>query len=330
MLELELHQLDLRYKTLWVTDPGRQSRLIVSLEQMGQQSPILVVQEADGLYVVIDGYRRVAALKRLARDRVFAATLPVTELEALILTHRLEQSPERSVLEEAWLVRELLDHLGLSQEEAAFRLGRSQSWISRRIAVLKALPEWVHQHAQRGALGAHAVTKFLVPMARAIRSHCEQLVRNLDGHPLTSRQLEVLYQAWKSADAPRKEKIVTQPLLFLKVLQKRARADPTTLPTCTPVLEELNHLRNQCHHLVQRLQAGPGTETPCAKHYRAGRRLRSAFVEMLSTLKEKGFYAGPGSSRRRAPPQETGIRSPRHQQDAPGLPEHSATDSSER
>ena len=64
-MQLEFHQLDRRWEHLRVRHPGRQRRLLASLADSGQQTPIVVVA-AEGQaerYVVIDGYKRIAALE---------------------------------------------------------------------------------------------------------------------------------------------------------------------------------------------------------------------------------------------------------------------------
>ena len=42
-MQLELHQLDRRWEHLRVRDPHRQRRLLASLADSGQQTPIVVV-----------------------------------------------------------------------------------------------------------------------------------------------------------------------------------------------------------------------------------------------------------------------------------------------
>ena len=56
-MQLEFHQLDQRWAHLRVRHPARQRRLLASLAESGQQTPIVVVaadSQADR-YVVIDG-----------------------------------------------------------------------------------------------------------------------------------------------------------------------------------------------------------------------------------------------------------------------------------
>jgi len=64
LVHLEFHQLDRRWANLRVQDPPRQRRLLASLADAGQQTPIIVVKN-NGTYLVIDGHKRIAALQQL-------------------------------------------------------------------------------------------------------------------------------------------------------------------------------------------------------------------------------------------------------------------------
>ena len=89
-MDVEFHQLDRRLEHLRVRSPQRQRRLLASLAEMGQQTPIVVVGVAGepDRYLVIDGYKRMAALQQLGRDTVAAVVWPMGEGEALVLDTR--------------------------------------------------------------------------------------------------------------------------------------------------------------------------------------------------------------------------------------------------
>ena len=103
-MEIEISELDLRYSGLRIATPGRAARLEASLAREGQQSPVLVVAEAQGRYVLVDGYCRVEGLRRLGRDVVDVVVLPLGEAAALIEVWRMRTSRRRSALEDGWLV----------------------------------------------------------------------------------------------------------------------------------------------------------------------------------------------------------------------------------
>ena len=68
-VELDLDALDLRYAKLRARRPMLEKRLMASLEEAGQQSPVIVVAaEEPGRWVLIEGRKRVRALKRLKAE----------------------------------------------------------------------------------------------------------------------------------------------------------------------------------------------------------------------------------------------------------------------
>jgi ParB family transcriptional regulator, chromosome partitioning protein len=150
-MQLEFHQLERRWEHLRVRHPARQRRILASLAEAGQQTPIVVV-EAEGQaerYVVIDGYKRIAALEQLGRDTVEAVAWPMSEAAAVLLDRTLRLCEQESALEVGWLLHELEQRFGYGLEELARRFDRSVSWVSRRLALVELLPETIQQQASR-------------------------------------------------------------------------------------------------------------------------------------------------------------------------------------
>ena len=73
-MDLECHQLGRRYEPLRTRDPRKERRLLASLAEYGQQLPVVVVA-ADERFILVDGYKRLRALTRLAQDWVRAPAL---------------------------------------------------------------------------------------------------------------------------------------------------------------------------------------------------------------------------------------------------------------
>jgi len=167
-MQLEFHQLDRRWEHLRVHQPRLQRRLLASLAESDQQTPIIVVVSPDhgDRYLVIDGHKRIAALQQLGRDTVEAAVWAMSEAEALLLDRTLRFSPRESALEQGWLLSEMEQRFGYSLEELARRLDRSASWVSRRLALVEWLPETIQQQVREGAIAAQVAMKYLVPVAR--------------------------------------------------------------------------------------------------------------------------------------------------------------------
>ena len=157
-MAIEFHQLDLRYEGLRVRRPEREKRLLSSLAERGQQVAIIVVRllEEPNRYLVIDGYKRIRALRKLGRDTVHATVWDMPETDALILDRSLRTAEGETALEQGWLLSELHSSLDMSLEDLALRFDRSKSWVSRRLALVCELPQSVQQYVRLGKIGAHA------------------------------------------------------------------------------------------------------------------------------------------------------------------------------
>lgn len=104
-MELELHPLELRYAGIRKRAPVAERALVGSLDEIGQQRPIIAVGEAER-FILIDGYKRVRSLKRLARDTLRATEWQLPEVEALLLERRMRCASE-DAFDQAWLLGEL-------------------------------------------------------------------------------------------------------------------------------------------------------------------------------------------------------------------------------
>jgi ParB-like chromosome segregation protein Spo0J len=239
-MQLELHQLELRYGALRAMDPARRRSLLAALCETGQQVPVVVVAATltAGRFVLIDGYARVDVLRSLGRDTVEATVWPMSETEALIARFHFE-GRARSTLEEAWLLEHLADEQHLSLEEMARRLWRTKSWVSRRLGLRKVLGPAVRAKIAAGQIPPQAAMKYLLPLARANAGQARTLVSALGAQRVSVRQMGRLYTAWRAADAVGRERIVSCPLLFLQMEAETQRQTPPHPPEVERLIQDL-------------------------------------------------------------------------------------------
>jgi ParB family chromosome partitioning protein len=220
-MDLEFHQLELRYERLRVIRPEQERRLMTSLAEVGQQVPILVIQDPiKSWFVVIDGYKRVRSLRRLGRDTVAATCWPGEEVDALVVTRLMQESEPETAIEQSWFLAELHDRFGLSLEDLSRRFNHSVSWVSRRLALVQELPDSIQQQVRRGEIVAHGAAKYLVPLA------CLELVEGIGTTRLSSRDLGILYSSYQSGNWVTRQRLLSAPLVFLKSY-KEAQSEPT-------------------------------------------------------------------------------------------------------
>jgi len=306
-MEIDLHRLELRFAALRIDDAPAVRRLAESITAHGQLVECVAAgaSEDTGL-VLIDGYRRVAALKRLGRDtaRVQCWSCPVDQALTQVLAHT--GSRQFSPIEEALLLRELIDAHGLKLREAAHRCARDVSWVQRRLMLLGALSAAVLEAVRSARVSSWAATRVFAPLARANAGHAERLLASLDVQGLSTRELRTWFEHYQHAQREQRERMVEQPRLFLASLSQRQLDRDAQELRGGPereVVGDLGHLRALLERVRRRLQ---GLNTPVgAPLARACARVHAALPEVVSELgrlsddahrdpQHRAHAAGPG------------------------------------
>ena len=259
-MQLEFHQLDRRWEHLRVHHPARQRRLLASLADVGQQTPIVVV-EVEGQaehYVVIDGYKRISALEQLGRDTVEAVVWPMNEVSAVLLDRSLRLSEHETALEMGWLLAELEQRFGFGLDELARRFDRSVSWVSRRLALVEVLPEAIQQQVRQGKILAQVALKFLVPVARQSLEDCQRMAAIFAQHHCNTRAAGQLYGAWRKGSPTIRKRILDDPELFLRAQQQAQEKAPAG--TSAELLRDLEMVMAIVNRAQRRLAGDAATE----------------------------------------------------------------------
>jgi ParB/RepB/Spo0J family partition protein len=296
-MHLEFHQLDLRWEHLRAREPHRQRHLLASLAESGQQTPIVVVSTKDSRYLVIDGYKRIAALRQLGRDTVEATVWPMGEAEALLLSRSQRMSPQESALEQGWLLSEMEQRFSYSLDELARRFDRSVSWVSRRLALVELLPEAVQGHVREGNITAQIAMKYLVPVARVSAEDCERMAAAFVKHRCDTRQAAQLYTAWREGSRVVRERILAEPELFLKTQRQTQTAKPAAAEQIQRDLEmALAILRRAGRRLTEALaEMNAAQQEQAQREIESTRRELNRMSERIGKEKEAG-HAEPGAA----------------------------------
>lgn len=289
-MELELHQLELRYSGLRKHHPARERELLASLAETGQHLPIVVVEEASR-FVLIDGYKRVRALRRLAHDTVRGTRWEMAEVEALLLERQLRCASE-DAFDQAWLLAELQGRFGWSLEALARVFAHSKSWVSRRLSLLQTLPEAIQDQVRAGALSAHAAMKYLVPLARANAAAATELAAAIAPLKPTSRQVGTLYAGWQSGTQRTRELIVSTPQIYLQALAVHSPAAPSATQRWLNDLGALGGIARRAHRaleagLLQQLLAAERAEAQASVT-----RARADVRRLFNRIDQESDHAG--------------------------------------
>lgn len=219
-IDLEYHHIELAFSHIRIASPLALKKMSTSIDTHGQLSPVTVVFTAtSNRYTLIDGYLRVQAMKKLRHDIVKAEVWECSEADALLALLAHQGQRDWAVLEEAQALQELQTRYHLSQEQISKRIGRTQSWISNRLALLSALTEPFIEAVTQGKISAWSAQRILVPIARAIPLHAEYLLKYLSCHAHSTRELSEFLQHYQKSNKTAREKMVMQPNLFFKAQQ---------------------------------------------------------------------------------------------------------------
>ncbi len=191
--------------------------LAASIREQGIIQP-LVVTKQDGYYEIIAGERRWRAAQKAGLHE-----LPVVIREAsadkvleLALIENIQRQ-DLNAIEEAQAYRSLLEHLSLSQEDVAKRVGKNRTTITNSLRLLK-LPEDVQRDIVEERLS--------MGHARALLSldHVEQIDkarREILHKQLSVRAAEDLVRRLKVNPGPKSNKRLQQPDLLMSSLEEQ-------------------------------------------------------------------------------------------------------------
>jgi len=171
----------------------------------------------------------------------------------------------------AWLVHEL--HLSQRQPlpQIAAGLCRSTSWVSRRLGLVRTLPEAIQQLVRQGAVSPHAAMRTLLPLARANADVAHDITQIAKTEQLSSRQISRLCAGWRAGDPAQRQKLLAQPRVYLRLDEHLAekwfvnhssasQTAESELPTLVRDFETLTAIARRCSHLLRqparRVQAG--------------------------------------------------------------------------
>jgi len=313
----DLHRLELRYAQARVAEPRAIERLARSIEQCGQLIPCIAVIQADApQWVLVDGYRRIAALRRLGRDTACVEAWTVDLAQALLTV--LARSGQRplAAIEEALLLRELIEQFGLAEREVARRSGRDVSWVSRRLQLVRGLPEALLGAVRAGEVSSWAATRILAPLARANTGHAQRLLRALAQAPLSTRELRQWLQHYGQCTRATREHLVDHPQLFAQALraqqseraitQLRAGPEGELARDCRQLMVVIDRLRLRLRSLGVLAAAHIGAES-LRRLLEALDGLRAQFHRSLdhgagADPSEHPYAVGPGPQPARGQP----------------------------
>ena len=130
--------------------------LALSIQELGLLQP-LTVRRRDGRWELVAGERRLRAARLAGLDTVPCLSVQ-TDSQSSSLLALVENLQRRDLdfWEEALALRRLIDTFHLSQEEAARRIGKSQSAVANKLRLLRLSEDVLTLLRDGGATERHA------------------------------------------------------------------------------------------------------------------------------------------------------------------------------
>ncbi|MEM3697460.1 MAG: ParB/RepB/Spo0J family partition protein [Candidatus Bathyarchaeia archaeon] len=154
-MKIELNKIQVgKFRIREKLDEEHLKNLMQSLAKDGQWDPIIVRPASErGYYELIAGEYRVEAAKRLGWKEIEATVKDVDDVTAGFLalkTNIFRQS--MTPLEEGMTIRKYMLEFNLTQQEIAKELGRSEAWVSERLAIALAISPDVREALIHGRI----------------------------------------------------------------------------------------------------------------------------------------------------------------------------------
>lgn len=175
-----------------------------SISTHGVIQPLLVRPLADGGYQLIAGERRWRAARMAGLTEVPVVIREMSDSEAmeLALVENLQRE-DLNPIEEAQGLSLLMETYGLTQEQAAKRVGKSRPAVANAMRLL-ALPQDVLALVERGELSAgHARTILALENAEQISALANEIIKKR----LSVRETERAVKALLKGDVKREKRV---------------------------------------------------------------------------------------------------------------------------
>lgn len=185
-------------------DPEELENLAESIRVHGLIQPLTVREMPTGYYQIIAGERRWRAARLAKLSEVPVVVIDADDRKAmeLALIENLQRQ-DLNPVEEALGYKSLMEDYGLTQEEAATRVGKSRPAVANALRLLSLNPE-VLELVRSGSLTAgHARA------IASLKSEKKQLdaAKKIIALSLSVRQTETLCKNMEKEPAPKKEEV---------------------------------------------------------------------------------------------------------------------------
>lgn len=201
-------------------EPEAINQLAESIRLYGVLNPLTVRRTGDG-YELIAGERRLRAARAAGLSEVPCLIMSASEEDssAIALVENLQRR-DLDFFEEAAGYRQLIDRYGLTQEEAARKVGKTQSAVANKLRLLKLSPENMRMIRDGGLTERHARSILRLPTEEARRAATAAIIEHQWNVSRTEQYIDRLLTAPAEHPAGTMRRLIKDVRLFLNTVDK--------------------------------------------------------------------------------------------------------------
>ena len=204
-----------------VFDEQALAELAESIKSYGVLNP-LTVRARSGRYELVAGERRLRAARLAGLNEVPCIVIDVNMEDAsLISLIENLQRQDLDFIEEANGISQLISMFGMSQEEAARRIGKSQSAVANKLRLLKLPPDVLDDLRENSLTERHGRALLRLPTPEEQRAALKYIAENELNVAATERYIEALLRKAEPVPdkpEPRRTLVLKDVRIFLNSL----------------------------------------------------------------------------------------------------------------
>ena len=200
---IPMDQMDLRFLPLRSPTALAIRNMAHSMKKRGQLTPVVLVGE-EKPYILIDGFKRYWAAQSLGLESLEAILIHVDLTKAKSMMYLMNRTVRLSFIQEAMLIRELVDQDGLKQTEVAGLLDHHKSWVNRRLMTIRRLAPEILEDLSLELLPPGSA----VVMARVALRNQGDFSAAIQRHGLSLKEIHILTDIWCKTKDPEKKRFL--------------------------------------------------------------------------------------------------------------------------
>lgn len=204
---IDITKIDLRFEQLRLKNPKAEGILLASISERGVEDPVGGILSDDRL-ILLDGFKRYRCALKCKITELPYTTYGSDETLGVITLLKISNDRSLHILEQAKIVRELVESYKLKVSDIAAKLSKSNFWVRMRITLLSEVTPYCLQKIFEGSFPAWCALGKLRQLKRYYQitnQGIDEFVETVSGKYLSCREIDLLAQGYFSGFLDKKQ-----------------------------------------------------------------------------------------------------------------------------